>query len=1123
MLDLILSDEKSYDVEIGYWKEKLQGAAPVLLTTDFSRTSAAGGNNASFEFTIDKKIIEKLGAFGEKPDAELFANLLAAFKVLLYRYSNQEDICVGNIIVRKVENENPGDAALNVLALRDSLTGEDAYNDFLNRVKNTTVEAYQNQRVPFDTVLSSLAKDHKGPNPLFNTTFSLQSEVNEAVKKEAAKYDISLVINNSVSGVSAELFYNVNLFKKGTIERMAGHYEQLLRSIGEDTENKTGALPMLTPAEIEDIQVKFNDTLTYYPAEKTLVDIFEEQVAKTPEGIALRQHDKTLTYSELNKKANQLAHFLIGHGVQRTDNIGIIATRGFDMIIGMFGIMKAGGAYVPIDPEYPIDRQEYILQNSAAIKVIADGDYPLQDLVPPEQFIRINTLDFSGYSAENPGLEIDSKQLGYTIYTSGSTGRPKGVMIEHHSAVNLCLWVNKEYSISSEDKLLFITSMCFDLSVYDIFGILAAGGSVVIVEQQELMDVPKLKDMMLNYGITFWDSVPTTMDYLVRELESRDQDYIQETLRVVFMSGDWIPVNLPDRIKKYFPKTKVISLGGATEGTVWSNFFPVNEVGKDWNSIPYGRPLANNFFYILNDQLQPQPVGIPGELYIGGVGVARGYANDEAKTNYSFVKDPFNNKAGGRMYRTGDLGRMLPSLNMEFIGRKDNQVKIRGYRIELGEIESVLGQCDVVRQAVVLAKDDKDKKKRLVSYVVGKGDYSRDKVIDFLKAKLPDYMVPTLWMELDELPLTSNNKIDRKSLPDFDAEEQQKDNYVAPRTETEQAVAEIWKAVLKLQRVGIDDNFFDIGGHSLLAVQIMTRIEKKLGKKHAIAVLFQYPTVAQLSAFIEKEDTRNIKWRTIVPIKATGSKMPLYIVHGAGLNVLNFHDLASHVDAEQPVFGVQGIGLDGEDASFNNIEDIASFYTDELLKHNPAGPYAIAGYSIGGFLAVEMARKLQAMGKEVKELIIFDTDADNARETEPWYVITPKIVKRYLPRFLGGKKSLRKQLAYKFRSNKEVLTNKVGLQEKPESAEYYALLDSIKQRYFAAFKDYKLTPLNIDIQLFKADFNDHYNDDEIYLGWKKYTTKEVKRYLVPGNHLTMMVPPNVSSLAEGLQEVLNNA
>jgi thioesterase domain-containing protein/acyl carrier protein len=391
-----------------------------------------------------------------------------------------------------------------------------------------------------------------------------------------------------------------------------------------------------------------------------------------------------------------------------------------------------------------------------------------------------------------------------------------------------------------------------------------------------------------------------------------------------------------------------------------------------------------------------------------------------------------------------------------------------------------------------------------------------------LKSKLPDYMVPTLWMELNELPLTSNNKIDRKALPDFDAEEQLKDNYVAPRTETEKVIAGIWQDVLKLKSVGIDDNFFDIGGHSLLAVQIMTRIEKKLAKKFAIATLFTYPTVALLSAFIEKENTPNIKWRSIVPIKPTGNKMPLYIVHGAGLNVLNFNDLSNYVDPQQPLFGLQGIGIDGEEVSIDTIQEIASHYVGELIKHNPSGPYAVGGYSIGGFIAVEMARQLEAMKKEVKMLAIFDTDADNAREREAWYKILPKVFKRYLPKFLGGKKSMVKQLAGIIRDKTNALKDKAGLAPKAESAEYFAMLDAVIVRYFEALKNYKLEPVAHNIYLFKAGFNDHYNDDEVYLGWKKYTGKQVKRYLVPGNHLTMMMPPNVPELGKAVQDALNN-
>jgi len=1126
MPQLILSDEKSHEVEIAYWKEKLQGAGPVVIPADFARTASISNQITFSEFSIENEISGKLNDLAQSLNCGLFDILHTAFTVLLYRYSNQEDITLGCIagIASKEELIKDNNATETLFAIRNSTNGEELFADLLKRVKNATVEAKQNQNIPFQKIVDNLFGEGKSFNSIFNTLFLFEDfSVITEIEHLLNQAEISLLINPHTESPVGRLYYNKSLFLPETAERFIGHYVQLLVSLGNEPNTKIGALPILSPAEANEILVKFNDTLTYYPAEKTLADIFEEQVAKTPDAVALRQHDRTMTYAELNKKANQLAHYLIEGGAKPADNIGIIASRGFEMIIGMFGILKAGGAYVPIDPEYPIDRQEYILENSAAIKVIADGDYPLKNLVAAKNFVKINELDLSTYSGENPGLVIDSKQLGYTIYTSGSTGRPKGVMIEHHSAVNLCLWVNKEYNIGSDDRLLFITSMCFDLSVYDIFGMLSAGGSIVIVEQQELMDVPKLKEMMLNYKITFWDSVPTTMDYLIRELESRDQDFIQETLKVVFMSGDWIPVNLPDRIKKYFPKTQVISLGGATEGTVWSNYFPVKEVGKDWTSIPYGRPLANNFFYILNEQLQPQPVGIPGELYIGGVGVARGYANDETKTNYSFVKDPFSDKAGGRMYRTGDLGRMMPGYNMEFIGRKDDQVKIRGFRIELGEIESVLRQCELVRQAVVLAKADQDKKKRLVAYVVGKGDYKREKVVEFLKEKLPDYMVPTLWMELDALPLTSNNKIDKKSLPDFDAEEQIKDNYAAPRTDTEKAVAEIWQAVLKLNRVGIDDNFFDIGGHSLLAVQIMTRIEKKLGKKVAIATLFQYPTVALLSGFITKEETSNIKWKSIVPIKTTGSKTPFYIVHGAGLNVLTFNDLASHVDAEQPVFGLQGIGLDETSSELDSIYHIAQQYVDELVKHNPKGPYALGGYSIGGFIALEMARQLESIGKKVKILAIFDTDADNCREMEPWYIITPKVIQRYLPKFLGGKKSLIKQVSDKIKLNKLKLNEKLGLNEQAETDAYYALLDRVTKQYFEALHSYKITPVNFDIHLFRAEFNDHYNNDETYLGWKKYTLKEVRRYLVPGNHLSMMLPPNISELGKAVQNALDKA
>jgi amino acid adenylation domain-containing protein len=1091
-----------------YRENTLQGATPLNLPVDFPRQAAKNiTGNRSVTASIDRDLYEQLIQLSNTQNVNLDALLLSVFEVLLYRYSESEDVLLW-IVLPTIS----GNRLYSTLPLRNFVNGNQIFTKLLADI-SANVEEIAQYNSPDRSINATIPA---------NLVFNYRKIDSSLVLEPASGFEIELTANDSGSSLELNFEYDANLFKETTVNRMLAHYQRLLQAVIDNPQQSIGSLPMLSAEEWNDIVVKFNNTLTTYASEKTIQKLFEEQAARTPDAIALRQHDHTMTYGELNKKANRLARHLVEKGIQPGDNIGLIATRGFDMIVGMYGIMKAGGAYVPIDPEYPLERQEYILRNSLVTGVVADGDYALEQSIATGQFFKLGTLDLSKPDEGNLNLDIDSKQLAYTIYTSGSTGRPKGVMIEHHSVVNLVQWVNKTFNIGADDRLLFITSMCFDLSVYDIFGMMAAGGSIVIVKQDELMDVPKLKDMMLEYKITFWDSVPTTMDYLARELESQDNGYIQGSLRLVFMSGDWIPVSLPGRINKFFPNANVISLGGATEGTIWSNYYAIEKVGSDWSSIPYGRPIDNNFFYILNEQLQPVPVGVPGELYIGGMGVARGYANDPEKTNYSFIKNPFNDQAGGRIYRTGDLGRMLPNMNMEFIGRKDNQVKIRGFRIELGEIESVLKQSEHIHEAVVLARDDKENKKRLVSYVVPKKDYDREVAISLLRNKLPDYMIPSLWLELDKLPLTSNGKVDKKALPDFEAEEQLKDNYIAPRTESEKLLSDIWKQVLKLKKIGIDDNFFDIGGHSLLAVQIMSRIEKRTGKKFPIATLFRFPSIASLGAFLDEEEEKEHKWRSLVPIKAEGNKTPLYVVHGIGLNVLNFNDLALHVDKDQPVFGFQGLGLDGEEAQTDSIEQIASIYVSELIRHNPKGPYAIAGYSIGGFIAVEMARQLIAMGREIKMLGIFDTDAENARENEAWYVIMPKVVKRYLPRFMGGKKSLRKQLVYVFKTRTEAIGDKVGISKKLESKEYYVLLNKIIKQYINALDNYRMQPVAAEVYLYKANINVHYNDDKDYLGWRKYAEKGVRLLDVPGDHLDMLKPPHVAKLGSVLQKALDN-
>ncbi|MDR3696850.1 amino acid adenylation domain-containing protein [Mucilaginibacter sp.] len=870
---------------------------------------------------------------------------------------------------------------------------------------------------------------------------------------------------------------------------------------------------------------KFNDTVVLYPREKTLTDLFEEQVLRNPQAIALRRNNEIMNYGELNKKANQLARYLIAHGVQSGDNVGLLVARNFNMIIGMLAILKAGAAYVPIDPDYPLDRQGYILKNSKVNIVITDCDYPLSALLSESQQVKLKEISLDNLKSDKPKVNIESTQLAYTIYTSGSTGMPKGVMIEHHSAVNLVLWVNREFKVGPDDCLLFVTSMCFDLSVYDVFGLLAAGGSILIIEKQELMDVPKLKELMTKHRVTFWDSVPSTIDYFISMQETVESPRFENALRLVFMSGDWIPVGLPDRIKKYFPATKTISLGGATEGTVWSNFYPIEKTEAHWASIPYGRPMSNNFYYILDEQLNPVPVGEVGELYIGGVGVARGYARDNEKTSKAFLNDPFTDQLGGRMYKTGDMGRMMPDLNMEFLGRIDDQVKIRGFRIELGEINSFLQKHEKVKTAVVLAKPVKDREKELVAYVVGEA--SPAELRSFLNSLLPDYMVPGSFVKLDSIPLTGNGKVDKKALLLYAGPETDEVSFfIAPRTNVEKLLADIWAEALNLTRVGIYDNFFQIGGHSLIAVKVMTKIEQKTGKRLPLATLFEHQTVERMAHLISR-DGLSITWDSLVPIKPHGSKTPLYIVHGAGLNVLLFNAVAIGLSPDQPVFGLQAKGLNGIDEPLTTVEDMAAHYVNAIMRRNPEGPYALAGFSMGGVIAFEMARQFSAKGKEVKMLALFDTYIESSTYYDPVLVKISKNARFWFKSMLhflkvtsGFKNTVvEKSTLIKRRVLGRYWSLRYGKEHnKPGFFGYAYKIDKYNTD---ALKRYRVSPLDIEVEAFKAETRTFYTEDNVNMGWKPYALKGVNIHIVPGEHNTIFKAPNDKKFAEILQQCLD--
>jgi amino acid adenylation domain-containing protein len=1090
---------------IDYEEKKNETVAPfstAINTLTESQNDAFG--TAFFQFDLELK--NKLQGFVQENDSTFFLTLLTSFQVLMHRYNNREDILAQNLANDFTD------------LLHTDINGQICFADLLKQVTNAINNSSGGKQPSGKDGLSSrvIFAMQRGTGTAVSDNFG-QININQ---KPAAH--LAFIIDDSVW--QGMIKFSASIYSRDAIKQMIVHYKQLLYSIVREPDEKIGKLLMLTPVEEHELVHLFNNTEKNYPAGKTIVDLFEQQAADTPGNTALYIDDRCLTYSELNKKANQLARHLIEQGVTQQDNVALIANRDFDMVIALYAILKAGAAYVPVPPDYPLERQQHIIKQSSVKYILTDIDQSLEVPHADVNVIDMRTVEADKYEDDNLCLNIDSRQLAYTIYTSGSTGVPKGVMIEHHSAVNLISWVNTEFNVGCSDRLLFITSLGFDLSVYDLFGMLSSGGSVVMARKEDILNVSRLSDLLQRFNITFWDSVPTTMDFLVERLAANNPGYVQNSLRLVFLSGDWIPVSLPGKINKAFPNAQVISLGGATEGTVWSNYFPIKKVSNDWNSIPYGKPIANNAFYILNDELQPVPYGVIGELYIGGVGVARGYANDSKKTIGAFVPDPFTSKWGGRMYRTGDLGRMLPDRTMEFIGRIDNQVKIRGHRVELSEIECVIRQINAVSNAAVLF--DKDKQ-QLAGYIVPGKYYDRDIVIAHVKAKLPDYMVPNKWIELDSMPLTVNGKTDIKALQRQDTNERPRSSYVAPRNEEERTIAAIWQEILAKNEIGVHDNFFDLGGQSLTAVELISEIGKKIGKDMPVNILYKHPTIAKLSSYLREEGDSK-KWKSLVTIKPSGNKMPVYIVHGDGLSLSNFHNLAEFVDPDQPVFSLQPLGLSGSEEP-ENIADIARHYLAEILEHNPTGPYALGGYSFGGYVAIEMKKQLESMGRMVKMLAIFDTDARNVTYKKDWIKALPMRIKRQVPKFLFIAKSMFTQPVSTIKYQYNIFAGKInslcytlGIKEKPELKGINKRISSIDETHLKAFRNYDLTPFNDKVYLFKAKSRLYFVDDFKFLGWGNYARKGVAVIDVPGDHKTMFLPPNVRELGRLFQNALDN-
>jgi amino acid adenylation domain-containing protein len=853
--------------KIEYWKDKLQGVVPLQLPTDFIRPAVQSTRGAKVNFDISKEISLALDQLSKKNGCTVFMTLLAAFKVLLHRYSGQEDICVGTPIANRLQQELEGLIGffVNTLALRTEVNGEASFNDLLHQVKTTTMEAYQNQEAPFEKVVESVAKGRDmSRNPLFQVMFVLRNtpEIPDlrlgelefegvAFGHETSLFDLTFFITETGSGLVCSLEYSTDLYSKQTISRFITHFKVLLSSIIKAPEQAIADLPMLTLEERSQVLLDFNNTETTYRADKSIMDLFEEQVSLNPDKTAVVFEHARLTYYELNERANQLANYLQTKGIKEESLVPVCVSRSLEMIIGVVAILKTGAAYVPVDPEYPQERIIFMLRDTASTILLSNKES--RSTITPEHQCEIIEIDgdwplIDKQSKNNPRRTFQPHHLAYVIYTSGSTGRPKGVEMPGGALVNLLFWQQKQFE-NKNRRVLQFASLNFDVSFQEIFSTLCFGSELYLISAERRKDVPRMLQDISKFQITHlfmpYIVLKTLAEYLLQFPDHAIS--VQE----VIVAGEQL--KMTDDIQSVINANniRIINQYGPTEAHVVSSY-TVDIRSNSSLLPPIGKPIDNTRLYIVDKRNQLVPVGVPGELLIGGVQVARGYLNQPELTAEKFVHD-FVGMREPRLYRTGDLARWLPDGNIEYLGRIDEQVKIRGFRIELGEIETVLQASEMVRQAVVLAVEDGSGNKRLVSYIVPEGQFDREKLVAYVKTKLPEFMIPALWIEMGELPVTRNGKIDKRALPDPGTGQLVSNEYVAPCSDTEHALVGMWQELLGVERVGVLDNFFELGGHSLMVIKMVSNIKKKFLLSIPISALFQFTTIKELSNYLEWE------------------------------------------------------------------------------------------------------------------------------------------------------------------------------------------------------------------------------------------------------------------------------
>jgi amino acid adenylation domain-containing protein len=1143
---------ESDDTETGreYWQKQdvfsfLNGKIPL----ENHSSDEARFEPQSLALEINSNTVTKLETLARKYDTSISVFLLACWQIQLWRFSEQSDIVVGTASDgRKYQElENALGLLTNYLPIHSHLEKNLHFKELLGRVKETLSSGRKWQEYfSWEQVL------HKDGNeveqPFLPFCFDFQEQLANCVVGNVLfsfykQYTCVDRFKVKLSGVHLderlllEFHYDSNLFSLENIKILSEQYLTLLESAIAYPDNAISDLKICSDRQRQQLLIEFNDTHTDYPKDKCIHSLFEEQVERTPEAVAVAFENQQLTYRELNNRANQLAQYLKTLGVETETLVGICVERSLEMVVGILAVLKAGGAYVPLDPNYPSERLVYMLQD-ARVSVLLTQQKLQKDLTDCQVNIICLDTDWEKIASkanDNPNTRVKPENLAYVIYTSGSTGLPKGVAIEHQQLFNYLNSIQTVLNLPVETNYATVSTIAADLGNTVIFSSLCGGGCLHIISDEQVINAKGLADY---FERNFIDCLKIVPSHLKALLTSEAGSRIIPRQRLI-LGGESASWELIEQVQQLAPKCQIINHYGPTETTVGVLTYQIEEVSENRQSltVPIGRPIANTQIYLLDSKKQPTSIGVPGEVYIGGAGLARGYFHRPKLTAEKFIPNPFSKDLKSRLYKTGDLARYQPDGNIEYIGRVDNQVKIRGFRIELSEIEAVLSQYPYVQQVTVITSEDVPGDKQLIAYLVSDAEEnpSTSDLRQFLKDKLPKYMVPATFMYLDAFPLTPNGKIDRRALPVPDPNSTAMDNrFFRSLDLVEQQLAEIWSEVLNLYPIGIKDNFFELGGHSLLAVQLMAKIEQQFQINLPLSVLFQNSTIQQLATFLRQPADTSI-WSPLVAIKPSGSKKPFFCVPGTGGNPLYFYFLAHHLGSEQPFYGLQALGLDGELKPHTQVETMATCYIEAIQSIQPKGPYLLGGHSFGCNIAFEMAQQLQKLGHEVSLLALFDTAVPNADDINAklqhigednafWLngvgLVMEELYETSLNisyEVLKSLESEEEQLKY-FQEKLQmanVLPDEIGIKQ------LRGLVQVYKSQSNTIYQPKETEIINqITCFIASGENKTHKDLEDKALTWKKFCKLPVNIHVVPGKHITMLNEPHVRVLAKKLRDCL---